>query len=102
MYPKTIFTQNPNEGFEEFHENHFETIETTETTETFHDWYESRLLRFTTSGEHLKASILKQCYYKILHYQIDQTSCGYEMCDFQLIHRCSSLHQQYCRSYLFV
>jgi len=100
MKPLSYITQDPNENIFEFDESHFEKAEV--ESPSFYDWYESRLLRFTTQGEHLKANILKQCYYKILHYQIDQSSCGYELCDYQLILQCSQLHKNYCKAYLLV
>jgi len=103
MIPKTIFTQNPNEGFEEFHENHFETLEPETRNaqgapETFLDWYESKQLRLSTEGETLQLHILQQCYHKILHYQITRSCEGYELSEHQLILHCASLHQQFCRN----
>jgi len=87
--------QNPNAGFQEHHESHYELAEV--ESPTFLDWYESRLLRFTTQGDKLSAHILKQCYYKILQYQISRNCEGCELSEHQLILLCSNLHQQYCK-----
>lgn len=84
----------------EHHESSRDTSSTPESSVSFHEWYTQKSDTLKQSGDNFSLHILKESYYKILHYSIQSLDYGSIIPETQKICYCLHLLNQYKSLYI--